>query len=53
MNRRPKQLPHLRVRDFTVGFGELLNMQLVAVLEDEEEATEDSKRKACEDRRRR
>ncbi|MCW5691614.1 MAG: hypothetical protein KIT48_04555 [Pseudolabrys sp.] len=42
MTRRfPKEIPHPQVRVFGVPFGELLNQQLVAVLDDE--ADEDVK----------
>ena len=41
--RRPREMPHERVRDFDVSFGALLNQQMtVVVLEDEaEEAAKD------------
>jgi hypothetical protein len=37
VNRRPEELPHSNVHVFSVGLGELLEIGLVAVLDDEED----------------
>jgi hypothetical protein len=53
MNRRPKEIPHSNVHVFSVGLGELLNQQLVAIIEDEEDEAKELSPKAKRDDRRR
>jgi hypothetical protein len=53
MIRRPKESPVPQVRVFGAGLGVLLNMGLVAVLDDEEDEAKELSRKAKHDDRRR
>jgi hypothetical protein len=49
MIRRPKESSVPQVRVFGAGLGELLNMGLVAIIEDEEDEAKELSRKAKRD----